>query len=399
MKQINHFSDSSYHGNGCCNGTGKVSLFLSCRCLLWSTLPELFKNLCLSLSPLSCVWLYLVCFNLSIDTFRGSDFEEGRMSYREFVWFLLAEEDKRHMTRWELPWLGCVCLCLSFLLPLSLLRSRCSTLSVSCFLSHSLSLMLSVSPSFSLLFLLPHFHSPPLSHPFPPHLFFFLPLAPPPPPPPLCLSLYLFRSLPLPLPLSASLFPLPPLLPLGLSLPLSLYDIPANTEPPPPSPWCLQYWVLVPLHGSRWRRSCFHVWDGILPWGADEQDGDARNREAAVRRHCLPGKSLSLSLSLSLSWLDLSFKVERLGIEKLPFKDTVCQVSLSLSLSLLTWPVVQDVDARYREAAVQRHRLPGKPVSLSLVLTCQMYFFMRFNETQICWSEIQIVFSWARSLI
>ena len=332
MKQINHFSDSSYHGNGCCNGTGKVSLFLSCRCLLWSILPELFKNLCLSLSLLSCVWLYLVWFNLSIDTFRGSDFEEGRMSYREFVWFLLAEEDKRHMTRWELPWLGCVCLCVSpspsFSFTLSLCHHICLPLSLLLPLSHALPLFLSHSLSLSL---------SPLSHPFPPNLFSILWLFPPPPPPP-PLSVFLFLSVALSLSISLFLYPSLSLsvslsIPrfLSVSLPLSLYDIPANTEPPPPpplSPWCLQYWVLVPLHGSRWRRSCFHVWDGILPWGADEQDGDARNREAAIWGHRLPGKPLSLS------WLDLS------GV-----------------------------------------------------------FFMKFNETQICWSEIQIAFYWARNLM
>lgn len=38
---------------------------------------------------------------------RGPDFEEGRMSYREFVWFLLAEEDKRHMTSIEY-WFRCM---------------------------------------------------------------------------------------------------------------------------------------------------------------------------------------------------------------------------------------------------------------------------------------------------
>ncbi|RUS86592.1 hypothetical protein EGW08_005608, partial [Elysia chlorotica] len=38
---------------------------------------------------------------------RGPDFEDGRMSYREFVWFLLAEEDKRHMTSIEY-WFRCM---------------------------------------------------------------------------------------------------------------------------------------------------------------------------------------------------------------------------------------------------------------------------------------------------
>ncbi|KAK3749324.1 hypothetical protein RRG08_056204 [Elysia crispata] len=38
---------------------------------------------------------------------RGLDFDEGRMSYREFVWFLLAEEDKRHMTSIEY-WFRCM---------------------------------------------------------------------------------------------------------------------------------------------------------------------------------------------------------------------------------------------------------------------------------------------------
>jgi hypothetical protein len=31
---------------------------------------------------------------------RGKAQKEGRMSYPEFVWFLIAEEDKRHPTRW-----------------------------------------------------------------------------------------------------------------------------------------------------------------------------------------------------------------------------------------------------------------------------------------------------------
>ena len=32
---------------------------------------------------------------------RGSAQREGRMSYTEFVWFLLSEEDKRHPTAIE----------------------------------------------------------------------------------------------------------------------------------------------------------------------------------------------------------------------------------------------------------------------------------------------------------
>ncbi|XP_012940974.1 serine/threonine-protein phosphatase 2A regulatory subunit B'' subunit beta [Aplysia californica] len=38
---------------------------------------------------------------------RGQDFQEGRMSYREFVWFLLAEEDKKHPTSVEY-WFRCM---------------------------------------------------------------------------------------------------------------------------------------------------------------------------------------------------------------------------------------------------------------------------------------------------
>jgi len=38
---------------------------------------------------------------------RGQDFHEGRMSYKEFVWFLLAEEDKKHMTSIEY-WFRCM---------------------------------------------------------------------------------------------------------------------------------------------------------------------------------------------------------------------------------------------------------------------------------------------------
>ena len=32
---------------------------------------------------------------------RGSAQKEGKMSYTEFVWFLIAEEDKRHPTAIE----------------------------------------------------------------------------------------------------------------------------------------------------------------------------------------------------------------------------------------------------------------------------------------------------------
>ncbi|XP_055867836.1 serine/threonine-protein phosphatase 2A regulatory subunit B'' subunit beta-like isoform X3 [Biomphalaria glabrata] len=38
---------------------------------------------------------------------RGSDFQEGKMSYKEFVWFLLAEEDKKHPTSIEY-WFRCM---------------------------------------------------------------------------------------------------------------------------------------------------------------------------------------------------------------------------------------------------------------------------------------------------
>ena len=38
---------------------------------------------------------------------RGSAQKEGRMSYTEFVWFLLAEEDKRHNTAIEY-WFRCM---------------------------------------------------------------------------------------------------------------------------------------------------------------------------------------------------------------------------------------------------------------------------------------------------
>lgn len=31
---------------------------------------------------------------------RGKTFEEGKMSYPDFVWFLLSEEDKKHPTRY-----------------------------------------------------------------------------------------------------------------------------------------------------------------------------------------------------------------------------------------------------------------------------------------------------------
>ena len=30
---------------------------------------------------------------------RGKTFQEGKMSYPEFVWFLMSEEDKKHPTR------------------------------------------------------------------------------------------------------------------------------------------------------------------------------------------------------------------------------------------------------------------------------------------------------------
>lgn len=32
--------------------------------------------------------------------FSGTSFKEGTMTYSDFVWFLLAEEDKRHPRRW-----------------------------------------------------------------------------------------------------------------------------------------------------------------------------------------------------------------------------------------------------------------------------------------------------------
>ncbi|CAG5114590.1 unnamed protein product, partial [Candidula unifasciata] len=38
---------------------------------------------------------------------RGPEFHEGKMSYKEFVWFLLAEEDKRHPTSIEY-WFRCM---------------------------------------------------------------------------------------------------------------------------------------------------------------------------------------------------------------------------------------------------------------------------------------------------
>ncbi|XP_059158353.1 serine/threonine-protein phosphatase 2A regulatory subunit B'' subunit beta-like isoform X2 [Physella acuta] len=38
---------------------------------------------------------------------RGPDFQESRMSYKEFVWFLLAEEDKKHPTSIEY-WFRCM---------------------------------------------------------------------------------------------------------------------------------------------------------------------------------------------------------------------------------------------------------------------------------------------------
>ncbi|KAK7090201.1 serine/threonine-protein phosphatase 2A regulatory subunit B'' subunit beta-like isoform X2 [Littorina saxatilis] len=38
---------------------------------------------------------------------RGKDFQEGRMSYKEFVWFLIAEEDKKHPTSIEY-WFRCM---------------------------------------------------------------------------------------------------------------------------------------------------------------------------------------------------------------------------------------------------------------------------------------------------
>ncbi|KAH9512367.1 Serine/threonine-protein phosphatase 2A regulatory subunit B'' subunit alpha [Bulinus truncatus] len=38
---------------------------------------------------------------------RGPEFQEGKMSYKEFVWFLLAEEDKRHPTSIEY-WFRCM---------------------------------------------------------------------------------------------------------------------------------------------------------------------------------------------------------------------------------------------------------------------------------------------------
>ena len=38
---------------------------------------------------------------------RGSAQKEGRMSYTEFVWFLLSEEDKRHPTAIEY-WFRCM---------------------------------------------------------------------------------------------------------------------------------------------------------------------------------------------------------------------------------------------------------------------------------------------------
>ncbi|XP_076435906.1 serine/threonine-protein phosphatase 2A regulatory subunit B'' subunit delta-like isoform X3 [Babylonia areolata] len=38
---------------------------------------------------------------------RGKDFREGRMSYKEFVWFLISEEDKKHPTSIEY-WFRCM---------------------------------------------------------------------------------------------------------------------------------------------------------------------------------------------------------------------------------------------------------------------------------------------------
>ena len=38
---------------------------------------------------------------------RGATQREGKMSYTEFVWFLIAEEDKRHPTAIEY-WYVCV---------------------------------------------------------------------------------------------------------------------------------------------------------------------------------------------------------------------------------------------------------------------------------------------------
>ena len=38
---------------------------------------------------------------------RGSAQKEGRMSYTEFVWFLVSEEDKRHATAIEY-WFRCM---------------------------------------------------------------------------------------------------------------------------------------------------------------------------------------------------------------------------------------------------------------------------------------------------
>ncbi|XP_025078988.1 serine/threonine-protein phosphatase 2A regulatory subunit B'' subunit beta-like isoform X5 [Pomacea canaliculata] len=38
---------------------------------------------------------------------RGKDFQEGRMSYKEFVWFLISEEDKKHPTSIEY-WFRCM---------------------------------------------------------------------------------------------------------------------------------------------------------------------------------------------------------------------------------------------------------------------------------------------------
>ena len=32
---------------------------------------------------------------------RGTPHKEGKMSYAEFVWFLMSEEDKAHPTRYD----------------------------------------------------------------------------------------------------------------------------------------------------------------------------------------------------------------------------------------------------------------------------------------------------------
>lgn len=42
--------------------------------------------------------IILHCKTIDCVNSRGKTFEEGKMSYPEFVWFLLSEEDKKHPT-------------------------------------------------------------------------------------------------------------------------------------------------------------------------------------------------------------------------------------------------------------------------------------------------------------